>query len=195
MTALPQTRITAEEYLTLERAAPDHPKHEFLNGEMPTMPGASPRHVLVTTNVVGELGAALKDRPCLVFSADLRLRVSPTGLYTYPDVMVICGPLETTDDRKDTVTNPVLIVEVLSPSTEDWDRGGKFAHYRTLPSLRDYLLVAQNPTHVELFSRPADGRWILWESDDPAAEIALDSLGLKLPVASLYAKVELLPVD
>lgn len=195
MTALPQARVTAEEYLTLERAAPDHPKHEFLNGETFAMAGGSPRHVLISANVAGELRTALKDRPCLVFSADLRLRVSPTGLYTYPDVMVICGPLETTDDRKDTVTNPLLIVEVLSPSTEDWDRGGKFAHYRTLPSLRDYLLVAQNPTHVELFSRQPDGRWILWESDDPAAEIVLDSLGLKLPVASLYAKIELLPVD
>lgn len=195
MTALPQTRITPEEYLTLERAAPDHPKHEFLNGETFAMGGGSPRHVLITANTVRLLSQALDNRPCLVFSADLRLRVSPTGLYTYPDVMVICGPLETTDDRKDTVTNPVLIVEVLSPSTEDWDRGGKFAHYRTLPSLRDYLLVAQNPTHVELFSRQADGRWILWESDDPAAEVALDSLGLKLPVASLCAKVELLPVD
>lgn len=188
MTTRATKRLTAEAYLDLERRA--ERKSAFLDGETFTMSGASPLHVLIVSNLVTTLSRALRDRPCYVFAADLRLRVDLTGLYTYPDVMVACGALAFADDHRDTLLNPQVIVEVLSKSTEDHDRGGKFAHYRTIASVTDYLLVAQDRPHVERFTRAPDDRWIFSESDDPHAMIALENLGVEIPVADVYAKVD-----
>jgi Uma2 family endonuclease len=192
MSTLPKKTLTEEEYLAIERAA--ERKSEYLNGEMFLMSGASPRHVGIVTNLVRELSTALRGRPCWVFSTDLRLWVSPTGLYTYPDVLVGCGELRFADDRNDTLLNPSLVVEVLSQSTEDWDRGGKFAHYRTLDSVSDYLLVAQDRHHVELFSRQADGRWLFWETGGEGEAVELPALGIRLSLAEIYARVDVLPL-
>ncbi|HYV06815.1 MAG TPA: Uma2 family endonuclease, partial [Blastocatellia bacterium] len=140
MASNPTTRYTPEEYLAYERASDT--KHEYLNGEIFAMGGASSRHVLIVTNLVVELGSQVKGGPCLVYSTDLRVKVSPTGLYTYPDVIAVCNNPEFSDEQKDTLLNPVLIIEVLSDSTKDYDRGGKFEQYRTIISFAEYLLVA-----------------------------------------------------
>ncbi len=147
MASTPKTRYTPEEYLALERSS--ETKHEYFKGEIFAMGGASSRHVLIVTNLVIELGSQLKKGPCRVFSTDLRVRVDTSGLYTYPDVVVICDAPEFSDDQRDTLLNPVLIIEVLSDSTKDYDRGGKFEQYRTIKSFKEYLLVAQDRPHLE----------------------------------------------
>ncbi len=130
---------TPAEYLAWERAAPD--KHEFLGGEIFAMAGASFAHNKIVGNIVGELRDALRDRPCDVTPSDLRVKIPAVGLYTYPDAVVVCGEPQFEDDKLDTLLNPTVIVEVLSDSTEAYDRGKKFRYYRTIPSLRDYVLV------------------------------------------------------
>jgi Uma2 family endonuclease len=179
--------LTAQQYLELERRA--ERKSEYLEGEVFAMAGASRRHSLVVTNLVAELGQQLRDRPCEVHSTALRLRVSPTGLYTYPDVMVVCGQPRFAEEDPDTLLNPVLIVEVLSESTRNYDGGEKFRHYRALDSLAEYLLVAQDTVHSERYVRQG-AAWILTETDDPAAVVRLDAIGCSLPVAEVYAKLE-----
>ena len=188
-----QRVISEDEYLAIEREASY--KSEYLNGEMFAMAGASRRHVAIVTNIVTELHSALKGGPCRVFSTDLRLRVSPSGLYTYPDVMVACGELEFLDEEVDTLLNPVLIAEVLSKSTRDYDRGDKFASYRSIASLQDYLLVDQNGCHVEYFSRRSGGRWILSESDDPGSSVHLRSIDVTLGLADVYYGIESLEAE
>jgi Uma2 family endonuclease len=183
-------RLTAAEYLEIERAA--ERKSEFFNGEMFAMAGASPAHVLVTTNVAGELRARLRGRPCLTFSSDLRVKVSDTGLYTYPDVVVVCGEPRYEEPRLDTLLNPTLIVEVLSPSTEAYDRGDKFAHYRRLASLQEYVLIAQDRQRIERFVRQGESEdWLLTEVSDPAASVTLPSIGCELALVEVYDRVSL----
>jgi Uma2 family endonuclease len=183
-------RFTPEEYLAIERQA--QPKSEYLNGEIFAMSGASPRHVLIVTNVVAQLAVQLKQHLCTVFSTDLRVKVSPTGLYTYPDVVVVCGQLQFDDDQKDTLLNPTLIVEVLSESTEDYDRGRKFEHYRALDSLMEYVLIAQDKFHVEHFLRQSGGHWLLSETNRLEDTMRLTSIGCDLVLAEVYDKVDLL---
>jgi Uma2 family endonuclease len=132
----------------------------------------------------------LKSRSCRVYSTDLRLRVSPTGLYTYPDIMVVCGQPEFADDRRDTVVNPVVIIEVLSDSTKNYDRGEKFRHYRGLKTLAEYVLVDQDSIHIEHFVRQSDGRWVMTEIDSPAESLQLSSIGCIVPLADVYDKIE-----
>lgn len=189
MSSQPKLRLTPEEYLTLEREA--EYKSEYFAGEVFAMAGASARHVLIVTNVAAELRNQLKRRPCTVYSTDLRVRVSETGLYTYPDVAVVCGTPQWADDQQDTLLNPTLLVEVLSESTKDYDRGGKFEHYRTLDSLTEYLLVAQDKAHVEHFVRQPDYRWILSETNNLSDTITLEAIGCTLDLAEVYDKVEL----
>jgi Uma2 family endonuclease len=181
--------MSPAEYLERERKAEF--KSEYFEGEMHAMAGANCRHALIVTNLAGELRQRLKKGPCKVYSSDLRLRVSPTGLYTYPDVTVVCGDLQFADDQKDTVLNPVVIIEVLSTSTRDYDRGQKFQHYRTLPSLAEYLTVAQDAPHVEQCSRQADGRWLLTEFANLDQSLQLPAIGCELPMAEVYDKVDL----
>lgn len=181
-------KLTSEEYLAIERAA--EIKSEFYNGEMFAMAGASRAHVIIVGNLAAELRQQLKKRPCNVYSTDLRLRVEETGLYTYPDIMVACEQQLFADNQKDTLLNPKVIIEVLSDSTKDYDRGGKFAHYRKLASLHEYILVAQDEPHVEQYIRQPDSRWMLSETDDITSILHLSSIDCDIPLAEIYDKVE-----
>ena len=165
-------------------------KSEYFGGEVFAMAGASRRHGLIVTNLIRELSLQLKERPCEVYAGDLRLRVTPTGLYTYPDVMVICADVRFADDQKDTVLNPVVLIEVLSESTRDYDRGRKFQHYRTLPSLMEYLTVAQDEPHIEHWSRQQEDRGLLVEFSNLGQSIQLASINCVLPLAEIYDKIE-----
>ena len=156
MTSLARQRLTPAEYLAIERAA-DY-KSEFFADEMFAMAGAAPAHVLITSNVTRELGTQLKGRSCRVYPSDLRVKVSETGLYTYPDVVIVCGEQQFDDEHRDTLLNPTLIVEVLSPSTEAYDRGEKFDHYSQLESLQEYVMIAQDRPRVERYVRAVPGR-------------------------------------
>jgi Uma2 family endonuclease len=190
MASQPQNYITPEEYLELERKA-DHVKSEYFDGQIFAMSGASRRHILIVTNLVVQLGVQLKKRPCEVYSTDMRLRVSPTGLYTYPDVIVMCGEPKFADDQSDTLLNPTLVIEVLSESTKDYDRGGKFEHYRAIESFREYVLIAQDKPHVEDFVRQPDNRWMLSETNDLQDTIELVSIDCRLALSEIYYKVKL----
>jgi Uma2 family endonuclease len=182
-----KARVTPEEYLALERAAPS--KSEYFDGELFAMSGASRRHNLISLNIGAELRAQLRDRPCEVYTSDMRVKVSLSGLYTYPDVVVACEEPAFEDTVGDTLLNPTLLVEVLSKSTADYDRGSKFEHYRTLASLQEYLLVAQEKSHVVHYVRQSDLTWLLEETHDSATTIRLPSIGCDLALAEVYAKV------
>ena len=188
MSSVPKSRLTPEEYLTIERKAEF--KSEYLNGETFAMAGASREHVLITGNVGGELRSQLKDRDCEVYSSDMRVRVSATGLYTYPDVAVVCGEPQFEDKHEDTLLNPKVLVEVLSKSTEGYDRGKKFEHCRSLTSLAEYVLIDQEKPHVEHFLRQTDQQWLLSETNDTNAVIYLPSIQSQLPLAEIYRKVQ-----
>jgi len=189
VSTLPKTFLTPEQYLEIERQA--ERKSEYFNGEMFAMAGAKEAHNLLVANLVGRLHEQLRSRPCRVYPSDMRVRVSATGLYTYPDVIAVCGQPRFLDDQKDTLLNPDLIVEVLSPSTEACDRGRKFEQYKSLESLREYLLVASDRVHADLYARHTDGRWLLTSADRMEDSLALESVGAQLTLADLYEKVEL----
>jgi Uma2 family endonuclease len=190
MVAQSKPYYTPEEYLALERAA--EYKSEYLAGEIFAMSGASEAHNTITLNIAAELRAQFRGRPCRVYASDLRVQVAPAGMYTYPDVVAVCGPREFTDAEGDTLRNPTLIVEVLSPSTEAYDRGKKFTHYRQVESLREYLLVAQDAAHVEHYTRQGED-WLLHEVRDPAATILLPAVEAALPLAAVYENVAFTP--
>jgi Uma2 family endonuclease len=188
MTVHTRPYMTPEEYLALERAA--ETRSEYLNGEIIGMTGASRSHSLITLNVGSELARQLEDRPCEVHVNDLRVLIAARRLYTYPDVIVVCGEPALTDRYRDTLTNPAVLIEVLSPSTEAYDRGAKFGHYRTLDSLREYLLISQDRPHVEHFIRQDDShQWLLSEATDLAATVVLPSVECQLAMARIYKKV------
>lgn len=188
MASHPKTRYTPEEYLALERSC--ETKHEYYNGEIFAMGGASPEHVLIVTNLVGELRTQFKQGPCRVYSTDLRVEVGPTGLYTYPDVIAICEAPKFSDEQKDTLLNPVLTIEVLSDSTGDYDRGGKFEQYRTIESFQEYLLIAQDRPHVEHYVRQPDKSWVLYETNRLEDTIHLKSVPGSLPLSEIYDKID-----
>lgn len=190
MSSRPQIFITPTEYLTRERQAEQ--KSEYFNGEIFAMSGASPRHVLIVTNVVAELRGQLKQRPCTVYSTDLRVKVSATGLYTYPDIVVVCDTPQFDDEQKDTLLNPTLIVEVLSDSTKDYDRGDKFENYRGIPSFMEYVLISQDKHHVEHFVRQSDNRWILAETNSLDTSLFLSSIQCVLALREVYDKIDVL---
>ncbi|HNC46006.1 MAG TPA: Uma2 family endonuclease [Acidobacteriota bacterium] len=178
---------TPEEYLDLERAAAY--KSEFVNGEIFAMAGASPQHVLIVSNLVRELGVALKEGPCLVFSTDLKVRVRSEGPYFYPDVVVVCEEPRFVGPYGDTLENPQLLIEVLSPTTQDYDRGGKFEQYRTISSFVEYLLVAQDRIHIEHHVREADGAWRMTETNDVNGQVTLQLVPVTLLVREIYARI------
>jgi Uma2 family endonuclease len=179
--------VTPEEYLALERAA--ERKSEYRDGEIVGTTGGTRRHSLITVNVSSELNRQLEDRPCEVHAADLRVLIAARRLYTYPDVIVVCGEPALADRYRDTLTNPTVLFEVLSPSTEAYDRGTKFEHYRTLDSLREYLLVSQSRPQIDHFMREDDGPWLLSAASDLAATIVLPSIQCQLAMARIYKKV------
>ena len=178
-----------EDYLALEREAAT--KSEYVDGEIFAMAGASEEHSLLTLNIGAAIHMALRGRPCKVYVSDMRVKVSPTGMYTYPDVVAVCGKARLEDAKFDTLLNPTVIIEVLSPSTEGYDRGAKFAHYRRLESLQEYLLVAQDAVHLEHYVRQADGRWLLSEANRLQDEIHLPAIDCRLSLAEVYDKTEI----
>lgn len=182
-----RARLSVEEYLAAERASQE--RHQFLDGEVFAMGGASQRNNLIVTNLVRELSVQLKGRPCETYANDMRVKVSETGLYTYPDVVVVCGGADFDDEHRDTLLNPTLIIEVLSESTEAYDRGKKFEHYRALASCTDYLLVAQDHVRVEHYARQPQGRWLLTEAGRPRDVVPLPSIGCELALQELYDRV------
>jgi Uma2 family endonuclease len=184
-----EVRYTPEEYLVLERKS-EH-KSEYFGGEIFAMSGATERHNLAVTNLVRELSLQLKGRPCKTYSSDMRVKVAPTGLYTYPDVMVVCGKTLFDDEQQDTLLNPSVIIEVLSKSTEGYDRGEKFAHYRKLESLTDYLLVSQTKHRVEHYVRQPDNQWLLSETEGLENTLPILSINCVLSLAEVYDKVEM----
>jgi len=185
--------VTPDEYLARERVA--ETRSEYFDGEIFAMAGGTPQHSAISFNVTVALGPQLRGGPCRGFNGDLRIKVSETGLYNYPDLVILCGEARFDDQKRDTLLNPTLIVEVLSPTTEAYVRGDKFSHYRWLESLQDYLLIAQDRRRVELFSRQPDGRWILSQVQDEKAEVALESIGCRLALADVYERVELEPAS
>lgn len=188
--AAAQPRCTPEQYLAMERRA-DH-KSEYINGRVVAMAGASRAHNLLAGNFYRELSRQLQGRPCEAYISDMRVKVSQTGLYTYPDVAVACGDIRYEDAGSDTLLNPAVIVEVLSPSTEAYDRGEKFAHYRRLESLREYLLVTQDKVRIEHYVRQGD-QWLLSEISDPQGSVHLAAIDCNVGVSEIYDKVLLPP--
>jgi len=181
-----QPQVTPEAYLALERQSGE--RSEYLNGQVSAMTGASLAHNAIGVNVVLSLGAQLKGKPCSVYVADMRVKVSATGLYTYPDVIVVCGEPQLEDAEADTLLNPTVLIEVFSPSTEAYDRGEKFAHYRRLPPLQEYVLIGQDRVRVEHFARQGD-QWVLTEVDDLTDSIRLRSIDCQLAIGDIYDKV------
>ena len=186
MATITPSYITQGEYLELERQA--QTKSEYLNGDVFAVSGGTASHALIAPNLVGELRQKLTDRPSKTFTSDLRVKVSSSGLYTYPDVTVVCGELELADGPSDTVTNPILLVALLSESTINY--GEKFDFYRELPSLVEYLTVAQDKVQIEQHTRQVTGQWLLTETKDPGAVLILPSLAVEIRVVDIYEKVE-----
>jgi len=181
---LARSRFTFDEYARLEEEGTI--KHEFLDGVVYAMAGGSPDHAAIAANIIRLLGNALDGRPCRVFTTDLRVRVVETGLGTYPDASVICGTLELDphDTKGHTAVNPVLLVEVLSPTTEDYDRGEKLGHYKRIPSLREVMLVAHDERRVDLWRRTDTG-WT--QLAVPEGEVVrLRSVDCELAVDAIY---------
>jgi Uma2 family endonuclease len=184
----PKTWITPEEYLELERKA--EIKSEYLDGEMFAMSGVTLEHSTIVVNLITELNNQFVDRPCQVLGPDLRVKVSTTGLYTYPDLVAFCGEPKFEDRRFDTLLNPQLIIEVLSHSTEAYDRGKKFAPYRTITSVREYVLVSQTECRIERFGRRDDGNWDYTECTDPNGSIEFTSVACRVFLQRVYRNVD-----
>ena len=186
MSTQPQPFLTPEQYLEIERKAEF--RSEYYRGEMFAMAGASFRHTVIIANLShifrNSLGVG-----CFVLTQDLRVATSPDGLYCYPDLIVVCGQPGFLDAQQDTLTNPLIIVEVLSPSTAGYDRGAKFELYRAIPSLREYIIVAQDRVHVEVHSRQPDGRWMLAESGSLEDTIRVPSVQIDIAVRDIYDQV------
>ena len=182
-----QPRLTTEQYLDLERKASN--KSEYLSGHIYAMAGASREHNLITVNISSGLHVQTRNGPCEVYANDMRLKISQTDLYTYPDVTVVCDKPRFEDTQFDTLLNPIVLVEVLSPSTEAYDRGEKFAHYRRLESLQEYILFAQDRARVEHYLRQGE-QWLLTEVSDLDGVLNLVSIRCNLSLGEIYANVE-----
>jgi Uma2 family endonuclease len=190
MSAQPLALLTIEQYLESESASTI--RHEFYRGQMYAMSGGSLRHALIISNACVALGNLLRDKPCMVLTSDMRTVAGE--LITYPDIEVICGEPQFLARRTDTVTNPVAIFEVLSPSTEPYDRGLKAQQYRNVPSLREYAVISQTEPRIELFRRGANG-WLLIESLGVDQSCHLESLGCELPLAEIYRRITFDPKE
>lgn len=193
MTAQPTPYLTSDEYLALERAS--EAKHEYLAGTMDAMAGGSARHNRIAGSSYASLYAQLRQRNCTVYSSDMRVKSVQTGLYTYPDLTIVCGHEQFEDRKEDTLLNPTVIIEVLSPSTEKYDRGKKFRHYRSIFSLREYILIAQDSYRVERFSRQSDHTWIFSEATDLDDTLTLSVIQCGLALRDIYEKVDLTQTD
>ncbi|MGA8346959.1 MAG: Uma2 family endonuclease [Isosphaeraceae bacterium] len=185
--AATKIRFTPQEYLALERKS--ETRNEYYNGEIFAMAGASREHNLTVANLLRDIGNQLEDRPCESYPSDMRVFIEATGLYTYPDVSVVCGEPRFQDREVDTLLNPTVIVEVLSPSTEAYDRGDKFRHYRRIDSLREFVLISQDRMMVERYTRRGND-WVLSDLTDPDQVLKLESIGCQIPLDRIYAKIK-----
>jgi Uma2 family endonuclease len=183
-----KTLLSPKEYLAAERRS--EVRHEYFAGEVFAMVGASRRHNIIAANVIRVLGNQLLERPCNVYPSDMRVKVSATGKYTYPDVSVACLEEQFDDAENDTLLNPLVVIEVLSESTEAYDRGKKFEHYQLIPSLTDYLLISQEPYRVEQYVRRGDREWIYSEYRTATDVLHIAVIGCELALKDIYAKVE-----
>lgn len=190
MASLEKPRFTPQEYLAMERAA-DY-KSEYMSGEIFAMAGTSYKHTIIVANLLRELGGQLRGGPCRAVANDLRVSVPATGAYTYPDVVIVCGQPQFGDEYLDTLLNPTVLIEVLSDSTEAFDRGGKFAHYRRLELLQEYVLITQSLMRVEHFVRDGE-RWVLSELNAPEGTLLLASVNASVLLADIYEDIELPP--
>jgi len=179
-------RFTPAEYLAMEVVA-DY-KSQYYNGEIFAMAGGTADHSLIAVNVAGALHERLAPTPCRVFNSDMRLNVERSGLYTYPDVMVICGKIELVKGRDDTVTNPILIVEVLSAATRNYDRGAKFNFYKQISALREYLVVESERPHIEFYRRTADDKWLVEITEDLDAVVQFEAVACEVGLREIYSK-------
>jgi Uma2 family endonuclease len=182
------TKMSVEEYLELERTS--EIKHEYENGELREMPGGTKEHSAIGGNIFAHLYFTLEDSTCRVYNSDLRILIEKAGLYTYPDVSVVCGEATFEDARQDSLLNPTVLFEVLSKSTENYDRGKKFQQYQMLPSLSDYLLIAQDEYRVEHYTRQQEG-WFLRVYEGLESKIVLSSLNCELALNNVYKKMKL----
>ena len=185
------TYVTPEEYLRRERLAES--KSEYLNGEIFAMTGASRQHNRITINISSSLNLQLKGRPCETYALDMRVKVRASGLYTYPDVAVVCGDPQFEDEYVDTLLNPTLLVEVLSPSTERYDRIAKTSYYRTIDSLAEHLLVAQDEIRLEQYVKSANRQWLLSEYRELDEFVELTSIGCELRLSDVYDRITFEP--
>jgi Uma2 family endonuclease len=190
MSTQPILHLSFDDWLAVERTATDA-RSEFVDGEVFAMTGGSETHNIISVNIAAELRTQFKRRLCNVYAGDMKVRIDAANVGAYPDIMVVCGERQFYDQRRDIITNPALIIEVLSESTEAYDRGDKFAHYRTLPSLRAYLLIAQSRIGAELFGRQPDGCWLLSTYNSLSDTVPLQAVEASLALAEVYDKVQL----
>lgn len=189
MALQPTPHLSFEDWLEGERAALDE-RCEYENGDIFAMSGGTAEHHTIIGNIYGQLWTQTKGRPCHIYGQGMRLQIKTADAGKYPDLMALCGEQQFHDERRDLLLNPSLITEVLSDSTEGYDRGGKFALYRQMPSLQEYLLVAQDRVSVELYTPSVDGRWLLTVCEDLAATISLPSIGCELALAEVYDRID-----
>ena len=193
MSATPKTKkkLTEDEYLAIEADA-DY-RSEYYNGEMFAMAGANEGHNALKDNLIGELHAPLKDGPCRTYSSDMRVKVKRTGLYTYPDIVIVCGEPEIEHRQGlDNLLNPRVVIEVLSKTTESYDRGTKFRHYKRLASVKEYVIVSSDRLCIDRFVRQDDETWVLTTFDKPSGKMVLESVPVRIPLADIYRGVDLL---
>ena len=188
MSSQPTPYLRPEDYLAIERKS--ELRSEYIDGEIFAMTGASRNHNLIVANSIGELRQQLKGKPCEVYTNDMRVKIPSANVYTYPDVVVVCGEPQFEDSFVDTLLNPTLIIEVLSESTESYDRGKKSAYYRTIESLAECLLIAQDEYKIEQYGRQNDGRWLLSETRSLDGVLELPSIQGILTLNEVYDKVK-----
>ncbi len=186
---LPRVKFaTVEEYLAFEDESLE--KHEYYGGEIFAMAGASFAHNQIVRNSLSAIDNFLKETQCQVFPSDLKIQIEANSLFTYPDLSIICEPPQFYNDRKDAITNPVVIIEVLSPATMDYDRGGKFALYRQIPSLKEYILISSTHYHFEKFVRQQNNQWLLSEEQDREGIVTIETISFSIPLLELYRNVD-----
>lgn len=188
MPAIQKTLLSESEYLEEERKALT--KSEYYKGEVFAMSGASKNHNRIVAALIGELYAFLKGKSCNVYPSDLRVKNPENGLYTYPDVTIVCGKEEYLDEEFDTLLNPTVIIEVLSPTTEEYDRGTKFKLYRSIPSLQNYIMISSTDFSAEVYTRMDDDKWNLNMTKEKEGAIHISALDFDLPLNDVYAQVE-----
>lgn len=188
MSAQPHTLITTEMYLALEEQS--DVRHEYYAGHVFALAGGSENHTIICVNILTDLNIQLRARACTVYNSDMKLKIERTGLYTYPDVAVVCGPPRFDDAKRRVLLNPTIIIEVLSESTERYDRGRKFQHYRSIETLQEYLLVAQDAYQIDHYVRQPGDLWLLSSTIGEEARIELASIGCVLTMHDVYLKVD-----